>query len=82
MRSQRVHRTRRTAVIVAHPHCRKCEVSAGIDEAGHHHTSGSIDLGRLARLRQVLQAAGGANFYQHAIAYQQRAVGYYTEFLE
>jgi hypothetical protein len=50
-------------------------MGVAIDEARHHHFSGGVDFHSLARFRQILNAACGADLAQDAVADQQCAIG-------
>jgi hypothetical protein len=61
---------------------RKRQMRVGIYEAGHHYTSGSIDLRSAARLGEILDAPAGSDFDQKSIANEDGAVLYHVDFIE
>jgi hypothetical protein len=53
---------------------RKSQVGVAVDETGHYHPAGGIDLFRAARLRQILNTARGPYLNQNPVAHQERTV--------
>jgi hypothetical protein len=52
----------------------KGEVGVAVDERGHDNAPGSVDLDRIARPGEILDAAGRPHFLDYAIAYEHGAV--------
>ena len=80
LRRARPDRPDSAAGIFARSRGRKNQMRVAIDEAGHHHASGCVDLDGFTRLLQILQAAAWSHLHHNAVAYQNRAVRDYTKF--
>jgi hypothetical protein len=56
------------------------QVRVAVHEAGHHHPSGGVYLMRVARLREILNAPAGTDFYDAPVLHQQCAIANDAEF--
>ena len=61
---------------------RKRQVGVRVHEAGHHDASGGVDLDRVARLGEILDAPAGSHFHQNAVANEDGTVLNHVEFIE
>ena len=58
------------------------QVRMAVDEAGHYHAAGGVDFEGPAGGREILDAAAGSDFFDDAVAQQQRAIGDDFELVE